>query len=138
MGALIAAFFAGMIFALGLGLGGMTLPAKVIGFLDVTGRWDPTLLGVMGGAVVVTFFAYRSILRRPKPVLDDRFHIPTNRRLDGKLLWGAALFGIGWGLGGYCPGPALTALMGFSWNAVAFVAAMFLGFWIYRRIGAKN
>lgn len=133
MRGLLAAFGCGLLFALGLGIGGMTQPAKVIGFLDVTGRWDPTLLGVLGGAVVVTFFAYRVIFRQPQPLWAERFTLPTARQIDAKLLTGAALFGIGWGMAGYCPGPALTALAGLSRNAVIFVAAMFAGFWLYRR-----
>ena len=100
----LAGYLAGLLFGLGLAVSGMTDPARVIGFLDVAGAWDPTLIFVLGGAVVTTFIGYRLVWRRQAPVLDVRFQLPTRRDLDGRLLGGAALFGIGWGLTGYCPG----------------------------------
>ncbi len=122
-------FFAlGALFAIGLGISGMTQPTKVIGFLDVAGHWDPALMFVMGGAVVVTFLGYRWVLRRPLPLLAGRFDIPTRSDIDASLLGGAALFGIGWGLAGFCPGPAIVALAGGSLDVLMFVAAMFVGF----------
>ena len=106
------AFVAGLIFALGLGISGMTLPQKVIGFLDVTGAWDYSLAFVMGGAVVVYGIAYQLVRRMEKPRYAAKFHLPTSRKIDWRLLLGAMLFGAGWGLGGFCPGPALVSLPG--------------------------
>ena len=124
-------FFAlGMLFAVGLGLSGMTQPGKVIGFLDLAGAWDPALAFVMGSAVAVTFVGYRWVLARPAPVLFARFDIPSRRDIDLPLVAGAALFGVGWGMAGFCPGPALVALAGGSQEVIVFVLAMFAGFLI--------
>lgn len=122
------AFLSGAIFAAGLILGGMTQPGKVQGFLDVAGAgaWDPTLIFVMGGALVVYGVLYRLIMRRPAPLLEAKFHVPTRRDLDGRLIGGAALFGVGWGLAGYCPGPALASLGG-GLMPLTFVGAMIAG-----------
>jgi uncharacterized protein len=109
-------------------LSGMTQPAKVLGFLDVAGAWDPTLLYVMGSAVVVNFIGFRLATRRAHPLLAARFDLPTRRDLDAALVVGAAVFGFGWGLAGFCPGPALVALASGSLDVVVFVAAMFAGF----------
>lgn len=126
------ALIAGVLFGLGLGYAQMIDPQKVIGFLDITGRWDPTLAFVMGGAVMVTLITFRWVLRRPQPVLDSRFYLPTSQDIDRPLLIGAALFGIGWGIGGYCPGPAITALVLGSANPVVFLLAMVAGSLTYR------
>jgi uncharacterized protein len=99
----ISTFVAGLLFAIGLGLAGMTQPQKIISFLDVTGRWDPSLMFVMGGALAVHLISYRWITRRKSPLFDTSFHIPKRTDLDLKLIGGSALFGIGWGLSGYCP-----------------------------------
>lgn len=99
----------GVIFGAGLSLSGMINPRKVLAFLDVTGAWDPTLLLVMIAAVVTPMVLFRVVLRRDNPLFDTRFHIPTRRDIDGPLLIGSALFGIGWGIAGYCPGPAIAA-----------------------------
>jgi uncharacterized protein len=125
---LLSFFALGALFAVGLGISGMTQPRKVLGFLDVFGAWDPALLFVMGGAVMVTFVGYRFVLRRPRPVLGATFDLPTRRDIDIQLLAGASLFGVGWGLAGFCPGPALVALASGSMDVVIFVAAMFAGF----------
>ena len=125
------ALFAGMIFGLGLAISGMMNPAKVVGFLDVAGRWDPTLAFVMGGALLVTVPAFRLILGRPRPILADGFALPTNSVLDGRLLGGAALFGVGWGLSGFCPGPAVAALVTGLTPVFAFVTAMLAGMFLY-------
>jgi uncharacterized membrane protein YedE/YeeE len=114
-----SAFGAGFLFGIGLWLSGMANPRKVLDFLDITGNWDPSLLLVMGGAVAVTALAFRPLLRR-KP-------IDFKTSLDAPLIVGAALFGIGWGIGGYCPGPALTALSNLSAEVFVFVAAMVAG-----------
>lgn len=122
-------FFAlGLLFAVGLGISGMTQPLKVLGFLDVFGAWDPALAFVMGGAVTVTFLGYRFVLKRAQPLLAPSFDLPTRRDIDLRLLGGAALFGLGWGIAGFCPGPAIVALAGGSLEVVVFVVAMFAGF----------
>jgi len=106
----IASLICGVLFGLGLAISGMINPAKVIGFLDITGAWDPSLAFVMGGAVLVTATAFRFILKRPNPVLADTFQLPTRRDFDKHLIAGAAIFGAGWGLAGLCPGPAIASL----------------------------
>ena len=116
---MISAFGAGLVFGIGLWLSGMANPRKVLDFLDVTGNWDPSLLLVMGGAVAVTAAAFRPLLKRQK--MDFKSDV------DAPLIAGAALFGIGWGIGGYCPGPALTALANLSAEVFVFVAAMIAG-----------
>ena len=134
---MIVALFAGALFGLGLAVSGMTNPAKVIGFLDVAGEWDPTLAFVMGGALLVTIPTFRLILGRPRPILADGFALPTKSALDGRLLGGAALFGVGWGLSGFCPGPAVAALVTGLAPVFAFVAAMMVGMvlytWVFER-----
>jgi uncharacterized protein len=121
------ALFTGLIFGAGLVISGMTQPVKVLGFLDVTGRFDASLMFVMAGAIGVHFFAYRWTKRRSAPVLDDQFHVPTRRDIDAKLIIGALLFGAGWGLGGYCPGPGIVSLAGGGYSALTFVLAMVVG-----------
>lgn len=125
---LVLAGVAGVLFGIGLLMSGMTQPARVIGFLDPVSGWDPTLAFVMGGAVGVYGIAYRIIQRRRKdPWFDVRFHLPTRRDIDPQLVAGAAVFGIGWGLGGYCPGPALVSAGGAATSIVVFVVAMLAG-----------
>lgn len=124
----VVAFISGVLFALGLALSGMTQPRKVIAFLDVLGAWDPSLAFVMVGAIAVHIaFARRATRPAARPVLAERFVLPTSARIDGKLVTGAALFGLGWGAAGFCPGPALVSLVSFSWPTVLFVAAMLAG-----------
>lgn len=125
---------AGILFGAGLVVGGMTQPEKVRGFLDFTGSWDATLMFVMGGAVSVHALAYRLIRRRKKPVFRETFQIPTRRDIDAKLVLGAALFGLGWGFGGYCPGPAITSLTSGGASVFAFVAAMLGASWLTGRV----
>jgi len=124
---LISAFVFGVVFALGLGLAGMTQPAKVIGFLDFTGRWNPTLAFVMGGAVLVGLSAFPRILKRRAAVLGDAFALPVRTHIDAQLLNGAVLFGVGWGLSGYCPGPAVVSLVTGATPVLVFVAFMLVG-----------
>jgi uncharacterized protein len=126
--------FSGALFGLGLTISGMVNPQKVIGFLDVTGNWDPTLAVVMAGALLVAIPALRLIFKRPRPVLEDEFEVPTKKELDAKLLGGSALFGVGWGLSGLCPGPAMTALASGLAPVFAFVAAMIAGMALYKWI----
>jgi uncharacterized membrane protein YedE/YeeE len=139
----ITAFIAGLVFALGLALGGMTDPRKVIAFLDITGDWDPSLAFVMGGAIAVYAPLFRRITRRPAPRLERAFHLPTRRDLDAPLVVGAVLFGIGWGLGGFCPGPALVSTMSFDAGAVVFTASMLVAMvlfsaWTRRRTASAT
>jgi uncharacterized membrane protein YedE/YeeE len=119
----------GLVFGVGLLLSGMTQPAKVVNFLDVLGDWDPSLAFVMGGAIVVHFLAYRLVPRLPTPVWGATWGIPTRRDIDTRLLVGAALFGAGWGLGGYCPGPALTSAVAGASSTLLFTGAMLAGMW---------
>jgi uncharacterized membrane protein YedE/YeeE len=130
------ALLLGALFALGLGVGGMTRPTKVLAFLDVAGAWDPSLAFVMLAAVAVFALAFRVGVRRGKPMLAERFDLPTRRAIDGRLLAGAALFGVGWGLAGLCPGPAITALASGEPAALVFVAAMLAGMAAARRVPA--
>jgi uncharacterized membrane protein YedE/YeeE len=123
----VSAFTVGLLFGIGLLVSGMANPAKVLAFLDVTGRWDPSLAFVMAGAVAVSAAGYRVARRRGRPVLAPRLEIPTRRDLDPRLIAGAAVFGLGWGLAGLCPGPALTLLTVAPAQAVTFVVAMVVG-----------
>ncbi len=126
------AFFLGLLFGLGLIISGMSNPAKVLNFLDLFGTWDPSLAFVMGGAVIVTYLGYASVLKREAPLLAKSFLTPTRTDLDARLITGAALFGIGWGLGGFCPGPAFTALPLAATGTLYFVPAMLAGMWVGR------
>jgi hypothetical protein len=121
------AFGTGLLFAIGLGVGGMTQPARIVGFLDFAGHWDPRLLFVLAGAVGTSMLSYRWVLRQRHPLLAVRFQIPPVRRIDGRLLLGAGVFGVGWGIGGFCPGPAITALASGQPVAIVFVLAMLAG-----------
>ncbi|GHE20407.1 DUF6691 family protein [Halomonas urumqiensis] len=133
-----AGYIAGLLFGLGLAISGMTDPARVIGFLDLAGAWDPTLMFVLGGAVVTNFIGYRMVLRRPHPLLEGGFQIPTRRDLDARLIGGAALFGIGWGLSGYCPGPAFASLAGLSLPLAAMLVAMVAGWFLARVVPTRG
>lgn len=123
-------FLSGLVFGLGLVISGMSNPAKVINFLDLAGTWDPSLAFVMGGASVTAFIGYRLIHRSSAPALGSSFDLPGTSRIDRPLLTGAALFGIGWGIGGFCPGPAWTALPLLSPGALVFIPMMLIGLWI--------
>ena len=127
----ITAFVSGVLFAVGLAISGMTDPSKVTGFLDVTGTWDPSLAFVMGAALAVHFVPVRLLLRRGRPWLDTRLHLPTFHDVDARLVGGAALFGIGWGLVGYCPGPALVSAAAGLGQAIVFTVAMLGGMWLF-------
>lgn len=133
---ILAAWLAGLVFGVGLVLGGMTQPAVVLGFLDVFGDWNPQLLFLMVAAVVTTAIGYRVVLRRRRPLLAACFQVPAARRIDRRLLVGGAIFGIGWGLGGYCPGPALASLTGGAPSLLLFVVCMLLGWWAAARLVA--
>lgn len=131
MSILFAAFLSALIFGLGLGVSGMTLPAKVIGFLDITGEWDPSLGFVMIGAIGVHSLSYRFIAKRESPVLTTKFQIPTRREIDSKLVVGSTLFGIGWGLGGFCPGPAIVAAASGHTAVLIFLTSMAAGIYLH-------
>jgi uncharacterized membrane protein YedE/YeeE len=128
----LAAFAAGILFAVGLCIGGMTNPAKVIAFLDIAGDWDPALAFVMGGAIAVYAPSYRIITGRRHPVLEGEFSLPTKTDVDKRLILGAVAFGIGWGLVGLCPGPALVAMMTGRLELAIYGAAMVTGMLAFR------
>lgn len=124
---LLLCFGIGLLFGLGIAISGMVNPAKVLNFFDVAGHWDPSLIFVMGGALSVTFLGYRLILKRPSPLFADAFQVPTRRNLDLKLIGGSALFGVGWGLAGFCPGGALPALSSGKIDVFVFVVSVGFG-----------
>lgn len=132
------ALLAGLLFGAGLILGGMTQPAVVLGFLDLFGAWNPRLLWVMAAAVATTAVGYRLLLRRRGPWLASSFQLPAPRPADRRLLLGAALFGIGWGIAGYCPGPALVSLAGGAPSLLVLVGTMALGSWLASRLPARR
>jgi uncharacterized membrane protein YedE/YeeE len=123
----IAEFVVGLLFGLGLMLSGMTDPGKVIGFLDLLGTWDPSLALVMGGAIMVGFFAFTVAKKRTSTFLGGALRLPTNMDMDKKLVIGSLLFGAGWGLAGFCPGPALVSMADGQPKALVFVLAMLIG-----------
>ncbi|TBR14611.1 MAG: YeeE/YedE family protein [Lysobacter sp.] len=134
---LTAALASGALFGLGLAMSGMTDPRRVLDFLDLFGDFDPALLFVLGGAVMTTFVLFRFVLRRGSPVLADSFHLSQLRSIDRRLLMGAGLFGIGWGIAGYCPGPALAGLGVASVEALWFVPAMVGGMLLHRLVARR-
>lgn len=129
---LIYALFTGIVFGIGISISGMINPAKVFNFFDIAGTWDPSLAFVMGGAVAVTFFGYRLVWRRHSPIFGGTFQIPTNSAIDARLVGGSAIFGIGWGIAGFCPGAAIPALGTGRWEVVLFLAAVTVGFYARR------
>lgn len=127
----LVALVAGMLFGAGLVVGGMTDPAKVIGFLDLAGRWDPSLAFVMGSALCITLPVFQFVIKgRSRPLLETRFFLPTKTDLDPQLIGGSVLFGVGWGIAGLCPGPAVASLVSGSPQILAFVVAMIAGMWL--------
>lgn len=136
-----SAFFAGLsgfLFALGLGISGMTRPDVVLGFLDVLGAWDPSLLFVMAGAAGVYFVLYRLVLGRGRPLLAGAFQLPTRRDIDERLIAGSALFGVGWGLGGICPGPGIVAATSLALPFLVFFGAMVAGMLLFCLLFPKD
>lgn len=127
------ALLSGILFGLGLALSGMMDPARVLGFLDLAGSWDPTLAFVLGGAVAVSALSVMLSRRMTRPLLVDRFDLPTRTRIDRPLILGAGLFGIGWGLSGFCPGPALASVSLGLPKSLLFVVAMLLGMALHDR-----
>lgn len=124
-------FLAGLLFAVGLAISGMTQPSKVVGFLDFFGNWDPSLAFVMGGAVTINTLFWRMFHKRKHPLLAQKFHLPECTQIDRPLVLGAAIFGIGWGLGGYCPGPGIASMASLQAPALVFVAAMAVGMYLF-------
>jgi uncharacterized membrane protein YedE/YeeE len=122
----------GLLFGIGLVVSGMSDPAKVLNFLDPAGTWDPSLAFVMGGAVVTAFVGYRIVFKGQKPLAADAFQLPAKKQIDRPLLLGSAIFGVGWGLSGFCPGPALTATTLGAAGTYAFLPMMFVGMWFAR------
>ena len=132
----LVTFFAGVVFAVGLGVSGMTNPAKVIGFLDVAGAWDPSLALVMGGAIGVHLLFAQWSKKAQRPLWADGFVLPKRADVDGRLIAGAALFGLGWGTAGYCPGPALVSLVGLTTGALTFCTSMVAGIAAFHALAA--
>ncbi|MGE3474363.1 MAG: DUF6691 family protein [Rhodospirillaceae bacterium] len=130
---ILGGLIAGLLFGAGLSMSGMMNPAKVIGFLDITGNWDPSLAFVMLGGLIVTALGYKFVLRRDRPLFETGFAVPARRDIDPSLLLGAGLFGLGWGLAGYCPGPALAGIGFGNIETLTFVAAMLAGMIAARR-----
>lgn len=129
---LIVSFLVGLLFAIGLGISGMTQPEKVIGFLDIFGSWDPSLMFVMIGAIGVHLFAYLFIKRKPTPILSSQWHLPKQTQITKSLIIGSLLFGLGWGLAGYCPGPALVSTVTLQSGVLVFALSMIFGMVLYR------
>ena len=130
----ITALLAGLLFGAGLSISGMTDTSKVLGFLDIFGIWDASLMFVMGAALAVTIPAFMWIKKRDKPLLDSCFYLPGNNSIDGRLLAGSAIFGTGWGLYGYCPGPAIAALSSLHSDSLIFILCMLLGMFLASKI----
>lgn len=132
----VSAVACGVLFGLGLAVSHMTNPAKVIGFLDIAGAWDPSLLVVLMSAVVVAFAGFRFLPRMRRPLFDTTFERPATETIDGRLVAGAVMFGAGWGLAGYCPGPGFVAFSGFVPGAALFVGTFLVGSGMYRLLNA--
>ena len=133
----LASLVVGIMFALGLGLSGMTQPQKVIGFLDLFGNWDPSLIFVMIGAIAVHFVTYKLIRLRTTPLLSAEWHVPNKKDITPALIIGSFLFGSGWALAGFCPGPAVTALASFEFRPFIFVFSMIIGMFLFRALDKK-
>lgn len=131
---LLTTYLIGLVFGLGIVISGMVNPAKVLNFFDIAGTWDPSLAFVLGGAVLTTFIGYKFVLKRQTPIFEGKFSLPTKTDLDGKLIGGSAIFGIGWGIAGFCPGGALPALGTGMLPVVMFVIALIVGMVLARRL----
>lgn len=133
----LAALTVGFVFALGLGLAGMTQPQNVVGFLDLFGHWNPSLMFVMIGAIAVHSVAQKIIRKRKAPIFSKVWHVPENKEITGALMIGAFIFGVGWGLGGFCPGPAFASLATLETRPVVFVISMLVGMTLFNQINKK-
>ncbi|SFB49413.1 DUF6691 family protein [Azotobacter beijerinckii] len=134
----LTALLAGLLFGIGLLLAGMSNPAKVLGFLDLAGAWDPSLALVMAGAIAVALLPFSWAKRRQRSLLDAPMQLPQKRELDGRLIGGSLLFGIGWGIAGICPGPALTLLLGGYWQSLLFVLALLGGMGLFSALERRH
>ncbi len=134
----LIALVSGIIFGIGLSLSQMINPNKVINFLDITGQWDPSLAFVMMGALIVTFISFRIILKKPDPILEESFHLSKRTDIDKALLAGAAIFGIGWGMSGYCPGPAVASIGSGSIEAIVMVVSIYAGFFFQKWLSNRS
>ena len=132
------ALLSGVIFGFGLSISAMINPTRIIGFLDISGHWDATLLLVMCGALAVTFAGFTLVLKRPRPLFAEKFSLPARTRIDKSLLLGSAIFGVGWGLAGFCPGPAIAALATLSRQVFFFILAMIAGQWLASHLEKKS
>ena len=130
----ITEFFVGLLFGIGLILAGMTDPSKVLGFLDLAGTWDPSLAFVMGGGILVGLGAFAVAKKRTRSFLGGAMHVPTARDIDKRLVLGSLLFGVGWGLAGFCPGPAIVSAAAGQPKAMVFIAAMLAGMWLFEML----
>ncbi len=133
----LGALAVGFVFALGLGISGMTNPQKILGFLDVFGSWDPSLIFVMVGSIAIHLVTYRLIRRRQSPLFSPHWHVPQKSDITLSLVVGSAIFGIGWGLAGYCPGPAITSIASLQARPVLFVAMMVAGMFLFQQLDKK-
>ncbi len=138
---LITTYLIGVVFGVGISISGMANPAKVLNFFDLAGHWDPSLILVMGGALATTFIGYKLVFGRSAPVFEPNFNLPGSRVIDAKLVGGSAIFGIGWGISGFCPGGALPALGTGRWEVFAFTIALVAGIFLARllpNVGARQ
>ncbi|MBC7753787.1 MAG: YeeE/YedE family protein [Moraxellaceae bacterium] len=133
----VVALIVGILFAIGLGVSGMTKPEKVFGFLDIFGKWDASLIFVMLGAILVHLIAYRFIIRLKSPLFSKLWHLPTKKEITWSLILGSFIFGVGWALAGYCPGPALTSLASFQMRPLLFFVSLIFGMLTFRLIDRK-
>ena len=133
----LVSFGAAFLFALGLGVSGMTDTTKVLGFLTLDSRWNPALMLVMGGAIAVHLVFYQLVKKKQSPLLSDVFHIPTRRDMNLRLIGGSLLFGLGWGIGGVCPGPGFVSIVSGAAEILAFVGAMIVGMLLWQNVGEK-
>lgn len=131
---LLTAYLIGLIFGVGIAVSGMANPAKVLNFFDIAGIWDPSLIFVMGAALVTTFIGYKLVFGRAAPVFEDSFQVPSSRVIDARLVGGSAVFGIGWGISGFCPGGALPVIGTLNTNVLVFVAALIIGILLARAL----
>jgi uncharacterized membrane protein YedE/YeeE len=128
----IVSLLSGIIFAFGLVISGMTNPDKVIGFLDILGQWNPSLIFVMVGAILFNFISFKILLKKEAPLCAQKYHLPENKSIDKKLLIGSSLFGIGWGILGICPGPGIVNLVTFNPSTLLFVLSMIVGMFLFK------
>ncbi len=135
---LVYGYIAGLIFGIGIAISGMANPAKVLNFFDIAGTWDPSLIFVMGGALVVTFIGYKLVLGREAPLVDTQFFVPTSRTLDARLIGGSLVFGVGWGIAGFCPGGALPAIGTGRVDVLIFTAALIAGILIAKNLQTRS